>query len=206
MFSFLRRKPPAEAFWNWFAKNSDALLAATDGNAAICRQLGAQIRKVYPGLTWELGPPDQQPRQFVISADGIREVAFAVEQLADAAPSLPGWRLVRFRPRVPDVNGFSIEMNNTKLAVEDIDFRLVPDPPLLGIDLYIPGLDTAPDPKPLQHAAFLLLDIVLGEYDMIATVGEINFHDFDAPSNTNDRQPMTELRATFDAEFERSLP
>jgi hypothetical protein len=66
------RKSREEVFWEWFANNSDRIRVAETGQEEVLHALYAQLNKVQKGLTFELGPVSDEQREFIVSADGIR--------------------------------------------------------------------------------------------------------------------------------------
>lgn len=92
-------KPTKEQrFWSWFARNTDRLFQFEADQEAIFDDLGAALEKVHPGLTFEFGPVREGKREFIVSADGIRELFPAVRALVAAAPVLSRWAIIPFRP------------------------------------------------------------------------------------------------------------
>src|ERR1700692_1741982 len=90
---------PEQAFWKWFQSNESSLFAFEKDQEHTFDRLGAEVHKLNPSLTFECGPKENGRREFVISADGIREAFPEVEALYASAPSLPRWKFIKFRPR-----------------------------------------------------------------------------------------------------------
>ena len=65
-------------FWNWFQAHDSALFAVKTGNEPICGELSEELHRVHPTLTFEFGPADSGRREFVLSADGIKDAFPAV--------------------------------------------------------------------------------------------------------------------------------
>jgi hypothetical protein len=62
-------------------------------------RLAAEMHKVDHDLTFEFGPKENGKREFIISADGNIRTFPKVETLYAAAPVLPHWTIIKFRPR-----------------------------------------------------------------------------------------------------------
>ncbi len=95
-------------FWNWFQAHDSALFAVKTGSEPICGELSEELHRVHPALTFEFGPVDSGRREFVLSADGIRDAFPAVLALGRTAPALAHWTITQFRPPRPDVTQISV--------------------------------------------------------------------------------------------------
>ncbi len=93
---FRKKTTPHQDFWTWFQKSR---FLSTDGQQVV-EQLGKRAKSIHECIVFEIGPPDQRPRELIISADGIRQGIEHVEALADAAPPMKDWKITRFRPRL----------------------------------------------------------------------------------------------------------
>jgi hypothetical protein len=164
------------SFWNWFRGNGPALHAVTSEDDPLWAELGLRLNTLHPDLTFELGAFDVPGsselgrREFVISAGGAREAFPAVRALTAAAPELPDWRVVPFRPRRELLPGVSVL--GLALSPEQVRFELRPEPGGTGIVLYIPGYEKS-DHARYVAAAFLLLDTAVGEVDVEMNLGSI---------------------------------
>jgi hypothetical protein len=106
---------PEEEFWRWFLANDTRLFDFESDRERVFDELQARLHKVKAGLTFEFGPKENGARDFVISADGIKDVFPSVVLLANAAPSLPRWKIIKFRPR----RGLGpISLNGLRLSPE----------------------------------------------------------------------------------------
>src|SRR6266404_9069287 len=115
-----RAQATPEDFWKWFQSNEDALFNVEKNREQMFDKLGTEMHKVNPSLTFEFGPIEDGKREFVISADGIKEAFPQVEALYAAAPPLPRWKFVRFRPRRKpmDVNYGGVSVRAASVTVQ----------------------------------------------------------------------------------------
>lgn len=205
----LKREKPAPAFWKWFVENEDALFKTVDPNAAIYEFLAERLKKVHESLVFEMSAAAESPREFVISADGDREAFFAVEELADAAPPLPRWKITRFRPRVPDYASTSLQFGEHILKAEEIEYQLLAGRDRktgqvsLAVRLFMPGCTREGDPDFL-NMGFLLLDCALGEYDIETKLNMVEILPVNQQAE-GPRYPFASLREHFDDAFEDAL-
>jgi hypothetical protein len=161
------------AFWTWFKAHRLEVAKVKSADEPIANELAAELHKIDPRLIPELGI-GAEPRELIISADGLREAFPAVKRLVAAAPAIPGWKVVAFRPR----KGADVTVDlggGTKLGENDLFFVVLPTakpPAPIDLLLYVPGIG-GPDDKAVKQVAFLLLDATLGEYDVETKVGGI---------------------------------
>jgi hypothetical protein len=158
------------SFWIWFRGIAVPLQALEADDDPLLTTLAGRLAALHPDLTFELGPPGEETREFVISAGGSREAFPAVTALAAAAPHLPLWRVVPFRPR--RVSPTRVSVLGLTLSPADVRFELRPEPGGTGIVLYIPGYERN-DHARYVAAAFALLDTALGEVDVETKLGSV---------------------------------
>src|SRR6185312_11393421 len=179
MFGLLKATAaPEQKFWKWFQGKESVLFAFEKNRAAVFDELGTQMKKVHKSLTFEFGPVEAGKREFVISADGIKDAFAAVEKLHTSAPKLDRWIFIKFRPRRAPMD---IEFNGVKVKAEDVFCTIQPDKGKSGIIVFIRGYQ-AGEHKTYSGIAFLMLDQALGEYDVETKVGFIETKPFSAPS------------------------
>jgi hypothetical protein len=186
---------PESDFWEWFQRNESILFDFERDQERTFDRLAAEMHKVHPSLTFEFGPKKSNRREFVVSADGIRDAFPKVESLFAAAPALPKWQFVKFRPRREP---FDLQYNGVSVKASSISVLLQPDGQKVGLTLLIPGY-TKRAHKTYAGIAYLLLDQALGEYDVETRVGFINVQE---PSTaTASARPLSQLPAAFDSFF-----
>ena len=101
--------------------------------------------------------------------------------------------MIAFRPR--RAAGFEIEMGDgTKVAADNLNFVVLGSGRgKVGVAIYVEG--TKPVSQQTKSAVFLLLDAVLGEYDVETRVGEIDIKPGPAPAGA---RPFRELPKVVD--------
>jgi hypothetical protein len=172
-FSFSCRRAeltPEGTFWEWFQKNENTLFDFEKDQERTFDRLSAEMHKLNPNLTFEFGPKEDGRREFVISADGIREAFPEVEALYTTAPSLPRWKFIKFRPRRKPND---ISYGGILVKAASVSVLAEPHGGMADITLFIPGYTQAAH-KTYAAIAFLFLDEALGEYDVETRVGQVN--------------------------------
>ena len=199
-------------FWEWFAANEARYRVFVPGGPerdALFAELTRRLGRVRRGVRFAFDAPDQTDsddggaqRELVLSADGNRDLFPAVRRLADAAPvsALPGWKVVAFRPRVPDLAGVALLLGETVIGADDLWLALKPRGDRIDLDLYLRGLLEASE-REIQKACLLLLDYALGEYDVGTKVGALDIHALPEDPAGSGLIPYPRLPEEFDASF-----
>jgi len=182
-----------KTFWQWFNAHQDDLFGFEVDQERIFNELCKQLTRVHPKLTFEFGPAKAGRREFVISADGIREAFPAVSSLVAGAPKLDRWLITAFRPRRTPIN--SVQIGETRVDPEEVEFSLLTKGPVIAIQLFIPRFKE--DDVTLKQIAYIMLDDALGEFDVETKVGPIQMLPPESPSVTR-RYPFSELPSLFD--------
>jgi len=182
-------------FWNWFTRNEGRLFQFEADQDAIFADLGSQLRTVHPDLVFEFGPVlGDGKRDFVVSADGLLRVFPAVESLVAEAPALERWSWVKFRQRGKP----HVEMSFADIAVnfDTACYAMLPRGDHVDVTILFESYNE--DSRPLyEQIAFLILDHLLGEFDVVTRVAQVDV----APSSADLTQckPLSDLPAEFDA-------
>ena len=194
---------PFDAFWQWFL-SAEPRLRAAHGNGgmaeleAAVNEIGDRLNRVHPELCFEYGRADDGIFELILSAGGIRSLFSAVSALKQAAPEVPGWRIIAFRPR--KASCAQVQLGEAVLEPEGLWYRLTPDADQADLDLFVADL-TPETLEGLGGAAFLMLDAALGEYDVATRIGAIDFDALPENPASLDLKPITALRADFDGLF-----
>ncbi|MEZ4885715.1 MAG: hypothetical protein R3E32_13360 [Chitinophagales bacterium] len=162
-------------FWNWFIANEHTFYYGTEEDTLreeLFVELDAKIKEISEDLAFEFSPIlEGEVKQFTLSADGIRDVFPSVISLIEQAPKHPHWEFVAFRQRI-DTEDLTIQMGDVEMDVSDIYFRFAEVDDTLGIELNIRGFEDSDQEK---MAVFILLDSLIGEYDVVMQIGWIEW-------------------------------
>ena len=184
---------PEQEFWKWFQTNEASLFSFETNQEVVFDRLATQMKKIHEALTFEFGPVENGKREFVISADGIKDAFPAVERLYASAPKLDRWVFIKFRPRRTPMD---VQYSGVKVKADDVYCTAEPDGGKAGITVFIRGYE-AEQGKIYKGIAFLMLDQALGEYDVETKVGFIQVKPFSAESEL-EKKPIKELTKVFD--------
>lgn len=175
-----KRKNKGGAFWDWFAANQKAYLQLEESTKnKRLTQLQKKLQKVNQHLTFELGELDEaNSRPLIISADGMVEVFEEVTTLVAQAPELDSFSVIAFRQQQQEEA--SIEYEDIKLSWRDIFYEVDQQAQReeLNLILYIRGFSDEQEDE-FVTATFILLDTVIGEYNVGMHIGEIEFRSYE---------------------------
>jgi len=194
------RESAEQRFWRWFLENSSRLFAFESDQEKVVGELRKALGRVHSGLTFEFGPVNDGQREFIVSADGIKDRFPAVLRLVKAAPAMPEWIVIPFRPPknlAAFQAGAMFKFGEHRLGHDDIWFAAEPDGQRIGLAICIRGL-TEDNRQALGGAAFILLDSALGEYAVEMQVGFIDLQPLPADPREAGLRPFGEIRELFD--------
>jgi len=190
---------PESDFWAWFQREEPKLFAWETDQERVFDSVGAAMHRVNPDLTFEFGPVEGGKREFVISAGGIQSAFPAVESLYRAAPSLPRWIWIKFRPRRS--MSFDVSMQGKTVKPDDVRFTMVKDGDKVGITLFFRDFSESERMK-FAQIGYLFLDQALGEYAVETQVGFIEFMGQESKDAAK-ASPLLDLPNRFDAYWQR---
>jgi len=188
------------AFWSWFQDNTAYLESYTEDTPAVIAAVGKRLDAVSRDLAFEMGRADDGVYEFIVSAEGIRAVFPEVIALTKSAPSIPGWRVIAFRPRKPGGLGHVVRYQGAELGAGALWYRAAPNEDKLDLALAIEGMDKQ-GAHDLLGPVFLLLDASLGEYDVSTRIGVIDFEDCPSDPAAAGLSPITDLAGEVDRTF-----
>ncbi len=160
-------------FWEWFIVNKTRLYEQKEPQEKLFDELSRELNKVDSSLTFEFSPIHSDGvREFTVSADGIKKYFPIVQSLVSKAPHVDKWKINAFRQRIPD-DYTTIEYDKkTKIGYDDIYFRYALDSGKIAIELNVRNFIDSPS---FKHAVYILLDGLIGEYDMEIQISGIKF-------------------------------
>jgi hypothetical protein len=108
----------AAAFWTWLHDHQAELRAvvgdAMTGDEPILDDLLAALQAFDDGLYFLLGGERDGTVELIITAEGDSDRFPAVRALVDAAPPLPGWEVIAFKPAL----GFDVVIRHDRATID----------------------------------------------------------------------------------------
>lgn len=198
-FSLFKKQSKEVKFWKWFSKNQATYHMELDDlelRDEMLNRLWTELKKVHADLVFQFSIiKENGTREFVISAEGIKSAFSAVERLISQAPNLENWEFIAFRQRT-DGEDITIEFGSFSLGYQDIYFDYNDgDYGQLEIQLFV--RDFIQDDRQYISAIFILLDNLLGEYDITMGIEHIEWNQLDE-SKIENLKPIFNLRSIID--------
>ena len=186
-----------QAFWAWFQENTDYLETFAEDTTGVVTTVGKRLDAVSPDLAFEMGQADDGVYELIVSADGIRAVFPEVIALTKAAPAIPGWRVIAFRPRKKNGPKNLVSVQGAELSANALWYRSDAQEDKLDLTLCVEGQDKD-GAHDLLGPIFLLLDANLGEYDVATRIGAIELDDCPADPAAAGLSPLSQLAGEVD--------
>lgn len=211
MFGLKKKRDDAEAFWEWFsdaapqlAKHYDAFVKGEVGPEPLIVPVAKRLEAYCNGIVHEIGQDPDGVYDFVISADGIKAKIGPVTALAQAAPRIEGWKVTAFRPR-KNHGDTLLEMGGAAFSANDVLYQLRgPHDGLCDIKIRFRADIAAPD-EALIGPAFIIMDSVIGEYDVMTKIGEVDPGFLKPGEPADGLRPIVELPGEIDAHFPQTV-
>lgn len=195
----------AEAkFWTWFISNKQRLEAVRGSDAEVIDELSRRIKSVSKGLVFELSAHGKSPREFIVSGDGLKELIPVVNKLASAAPEIAGWEVIAFRPRMEDYCENNLRYDGEEFDPSTIWFHPRTEEGAFDAIFYHPDY-TDEDRNKFIAGTYILLDMALGELDVMTKVRYIDHQKLPKKPEAEGLMPYSKLREVFDT-FHVSSP
>ncbi|MEM6802184.1 MAG: hypothetical protein AAF696_12320 [Bacteroidota bacterium] len=167
------------AFWKWFMKNEAQLFYGShyeEEDEEIFLELSKRLKALDKNLVYAMSPIQHgDMKEFEVSADGLKESFPQVIKLMEVAPSHPHWKFSAFR-QPNEGDSLSIKMGDIDIGYDDIFIRYLEEGTELHVELNIRSYE---ENGYFQNAVFILLDSLLGEYDVVMEIDVIDWEELD---------------------------
>jgi len=186
-------KSAKENFWIWFTSKQTKLedfINDPNRDYAIYHEMTEELQKfselLYPEIT-----VNDDKYVLIITPNGIEDGIEPTREIVAAAPELSKWEFIRFRQPMDDV---SLEQED--LHYESTDIEILPqideEETKVNVLVFIRNMNK--DPKAYQTLAFLYMDHILGEFNVITRVGYIDFKHLDEEKSVGGSISLLKLR------------
>ena len=152
---------------------------------------------IKSGLVYEIAILDDEDNELIISGDGVKELIPYVQDFVDSAPSIDGWKIIAFRPRMDDYASFTLNFGER-----------VFDPKTLwcwsriengSFDLVIYHEDYSDENRNLLvNGTYVLLDMALGEFDVMTGIRYLDHRELPDDPEALGLYKFEDLRTIFD--------
>lgn len=189
-------------FWTWFQQEEDKLFFYESYENELLPQTLSELQNINKELVFEIGPEMEGQREFVISANGMKNAFSDVIELVKYAPDLDRWNIIPFRQR-KDVSDLEIQLDDIILTPNEISFSYKREKGRVNLTLYVEEMDE--EDEKMYHMVFLLLDNIVGEYDVEMKIGSIDICSDEDISEQEEIHPLTKLPHIIDSLSSESI-
>jgi hypothetical protein len=164
-----------QQFWNWFIKNQSKLekfILSNSNDYSIYNELTEKLKRFNDHLFPEITIDEENNYILIITPDGIREGIEPTKEIAEAAPHIKGWKIKKFRQ---PTDKMALNFQGLEYGIHDIKIWRKFDLKNETVDIAVLIKDYKDDDTRFISLAFLYLDHVLGEFNVLTKVAEIDF-------------------------------
>ncbi|QQS44032.1 hypothetical protein IPM65_00260 [Candidatus Roizmanbacteria bacterium] len=183
-------------FWKWFQQQEERLFYYEAYEKELLPQVLNELQKVNKDLVFEIGPEMEGQREFVVSANGMKSAFSDVIELVKYAPDLDRWHIIPFRQR-KDVSELEVQLDDLILTPNDISFSYQKEKGRINLSLYVEDMDD--EDEKMYHMVFLILDNIIGEYDVEMKIGSIDIYSDGDLAEDEQLFPLTKLPHIIDS-------
>ncbi len=181
-------------FWTWFERNATRFRdVEVPEKESLLDELQEALHCYCPHLWFETGRADDGTNELIISAEGDRSYFSAVRTLVAAAPKVPGWRFIAFKPGC----GFEFDtvyegVTFSPKATWFLPLRSKSDPLSLGVRVGYAHFDQARE-QIFATGTFIMLECALGELALAESVQHIEVVALPSSPESSGYLPLPEL-------------
>lgn len=180
-------------FWDWFLDNKlklEEFIRSDSNDYSLYNELTNQLKSYNENVIPELTIDSSDNHVLIISCDGRRDGIEFVERLYDSRPPIEKWITQKYRApgHVIDLNYEGLEFKS-----KDIKVKYSLSDNLYDLELFIKGYSESDDRY--KALAFLYLDHLVGEYNVMTKIGDIEFKKLGLFTSTGDKVTLQEFRA-----------
>lgn len=141
---------------------------------------------------------DDSEVDLVFGCDGYPESIHTVLSLVDSAPKIAGVQVKAFNerydpvPQMVNLGGEFVSIDEFWCSLRNINGRL-------ELAIYLEDAPQMLDMDPRVEAAMILLDALLGEYEIMTRIWALDWYDLPVEPLDYGLIPLAHLRADFDA-------
>lgn len=166
-----------DLFWKWFVQHeqqfAQAVRTRNGIEAVFFNPLSEKLAAIKPGFFFLAGMPDEQTVELNLTPDGdLCNIVFT-EELAAAAPAIPGWKISALKPAMG--SDIRINMDGHAFHKDNMHFYFTNDPERPdNIDITIVHNDYSDACRaPITNGCYIFLDNFLGELNFVNQIDNL---------------------------------
>lgn len=182
-FNLLKRKKiekKVKKFWEWFLTKENELFDFKQNQESLFNDLQFHLDSIHNHLGFVFNEElTNGKREFIISANGDRNMIPYVETIFEDAPELDRWIMKKYKPRMEGISKF--EIDNLTINPEDINFILFAEEKKIHAVFYVKGYEDEGKKSILRAGLASIIDHLVGEYDAMTKISASYIEPFDEP-------------------------
>ena len=191
------KETPEKKFWSWFKKNESKIFLSDVSYNSEVQKLSQKLSEYKDGVTYEISGEENGKKELVLSADGIKKLFPFVQALYKSAPKFERWSIIAFRPRMDDFSKVNLKYSGKEFDPTDLWIYHKIKDGFFDLIIYHPEFSEE-EKNIFISGTFILLDIVLGEYDVVTGIRYIDIQKWPEDPKNKGLVPFIELRNIFD--------
>jgi hypothetical protein len=192
----LKAMSKAAEFWRWFRENEHRFrMIEVPEKDELLGEIQRALHEFSDDLWFEIGGHPEGPQELVITAEGKHRAFGLVKDLVSAAPAIPGWEFLAFKP----AQGFAFVTTYRDITVSPGStwFSVLPAHAAAdGIDLRVAYVQFDPaKAKTYLAATYIMLEAGLGELAAAQIIHSIEVCAASSDPRAEGHRPLNELPA-----------
>lgn len=190
----LRKKDTKKEFWDWFVKNKTKLeefIKSDNRDYSTYNQLTNKLQGFNKLLFPEITIDENDNFVLIITPDGIKEGMIPTKEIVDSAPSIDNWVVKKYRQATDKMD---LNFRDLEFKYDDIKIWRKFNIEEVNVDIAVLIRNFNEKDTRFISLAFLYLDHILGEYNVLSRVGQIDFLGWDKLSDKIETIDLLSLR------------
>ena len=174
-----RKKDTKKEFWDWFVKNKTKLeefIKSDNRDFLIYNQLTNKLQGFNKLIFPEITIDENDNFVLIITPDGIKEGMIPTKEIVDSAPFVDNWVIKKYRQATDKMD---LNFNELEFKYEDIKIWRKFNIEDVNVDIAVLIRNFNEKDTRFISLAFLYLDHILGEFNVLSRVGQIDFFGWD---------------------------
>ncbi|MCX2478321.1 DUF695 domain-containing protein [Pedobacter sp. MC2016-15] len=169
-----------EEFWTWFLHNEHTFFkiirSGKNIDKAFFPRLSPMLDQLHNGILLMTAVDDKGNVELALSAAAEVKIIPYIEDIIDAAPSIPGWKFTSLKPAI-DMDKTMLKMAGKIFSIDNMFFYENEDPNMRdNIDLVIIHSDfMESDRSNFEIGGSMFLENYLGELNMLTMIDSLEF-------------------------------
>lgn len=186
-----------EDFWAWFVSNQGSFYKHVKSQNNIKKgffdKLSPMLNRVHDDIYYLTGMYSDNVVELVLTAEGVVKNFVFIEELIDAAPSLPNWKFTALKPAL-NIENVNIQMEGYVFSGKNISFydATHPDyPDEISVDMVYHDYSEE-DKNICHHGIHIFLDNYLGEVSYASLIDAVKI--ISREDATKELVPVSKLK------------